>query len=199
MLVRSASALGSWEDGKVTVMSGVNYPMWELDIVVPKSQVWSCVCLHTYMYACMYVLMSGVNYPMWELDIGVPKSQIWSCVCLCLCMYACMYVVMSGVNCPIWELDIVVPKSQVWFCVCFFLSFSGVRVFVPFLCVYMSSVYGHIHSPLEYRYVIVDGSKKVQAVEQGDKCRSLTLSEELTQQLSNLKLDDSKDSGVTVR
>ncbi len=63
-------------------------------------------------------------------------------------------------------------------------------------------IHTYIHTytqfPLEYRYVIVDSSKKVQAVEQGDKCRSLTLSDELTQQLSNIKIDDSKDSGVTV-
>jgi hypothetical protein len=56
----------------------------------------------------------------------------------------------------------------------------------------------YIQFPLEYRYVIVDSIKKVQAVEQGDKCRSLALSDELTQQLSNIKIDDAKDSGVTV-
>lgn len=49
-------------------------------------------------------------------------------------------VVMSGANYPVWEADIVVKKSQF---------------------------------PLEYRYVIVDGNKKVQAVEQGDDCRRI--------------------------
>lgn len=55
--------------------------------------------------------------------------------------------VMSGANYPIWEADIVVKRSQF---------------------------------PLEYRYVIVDGSKKVQAVEQGDDCRRLQLGSEMT-------------------
>lgn len=37
-VIGSVPALGSWEDGKVTVMQGTNYPTWELDIVVAKSQ-----------------------------------------------------------------------------------------------------------------------------------------------------------------
>jgi 4-alpha-glucanotransferase len=55
-------------------------------------------------------------------------------------------VVMSGTNYPVWEADIVVKKSEF---------------------------------PLEYRYVIVDGSKKVQALEQGDDCRRVQLGDDV--------------------
>jgi len=37
-VIGSSNSLGQWEDGKVTVMRGDNYPQWEVDVVVPKSQ-----------------------------------------------------------------------------------------------------------------------------------------------------------------
>ena len=38
-VIGSCASLGNWEDGKVTVMSGVNFPMWEVDLDVPISQL----------------------------------------------------------------------------------------------------------------------------------------------------------------
>lgn len=38
-VIGSASALGGWEDGKVAVMSGANYPIWQLDVEVAESEL----------------------------------------------------------------------------------------------------------------------------------------------------------------
>merc|ERR1712216_372679 len=38
-VIGSSTSLGSWEDGKVTPMSGANFPLWEVDIEVPVSQM----------------------------------------------------------------------------------------------------------------------------------------------------------------
>jgi len=38
-VIGSCTALGNWEDGKVTPMSGLNYPLWEVEVDVPMHQM----------------------------------------------------------------------------------------------------------------------------------------------------------------
>ena len=38
-VIGSCSSLGAWEDGKVTPMSGANFPLWEVDLEVPVEQL----------------------------------------------------------------------------------------------------------------------------------------------------------------
>ena len=65
--------------------------------------VYKCICMHEYMYVCMYVLYAYIRVCM-HLCV-----YAFMYICMHVCIRICIYVILKlgferyGGNCPIWE------------------------------------------------------------------------------------------------
>jgi len=62
--------------------------------------VFKCICMHEYMYVCMYVLYAYIRVCMHLCEYA------YMYICMHACVHTCMYMcwVLSGTgHCPSWE------------------------------------------------------------------------------------------------